>query len=67
MLPKRSEQRCSTSRSRRLTEGKDTEGNIYRRLGRRAHGADKYFRTGPTGGRSSPAAEAPCRCRSDVG
>ena len=32
MLPKHSEQRCSTSRSRRLTEGNDTEGNIYRRL-----------------------------------
>ena len=33
------------------TIGKDTQGNIYRRLGRRAQRADQYFRTGPTGGR----------------
>ncbi len=39
ILPKHSEQRCGSSRSRRLPEGKDTEGNIYRRRGRRRSGS----------------------------
>ena len=57
MLPKHSEQRCGSSRSRRLPEGKDTEGNIYRRRGRRA----KRINISAPGRR---AAEASCRGRS---
>ena len=51
MLPKHSEQRCGPSRSRRLPEGKDTQGNIYRRRSRRALRADQYFRSVHAGGR----------------
>ena len=43
MLPKHSEQRCGSSRSRRLPEGKDTEGNIYRRRGRRINTANHFM------------------------
>lgn len=50
-LPKHSEQRCGPSRSRRLPEGKDTQGNIYRRRSRRALRADQYFRSVHAGGR----------------
>ncbi len=65
MLPKHSEQRCGSSRSRRLPEGKDTEGNIYRRRGRRA----KRINISALGPRAAGLNRTvdPCRCRRDVG